>query len=243
MIELNQKLYKLEELMKRTLGLFLLIVLICSYPLFAQESSNDPYTAQQPDQITLEELFLGLQNIPIEYFEEMIISSNNHDALMMIVTILAQNNDPQSIELLIRLIDPNYVQMVNGQVINDWWDVKVEAIIALGKMKAKEAVPALIKILQTSNDPIVKAYAAMALGQIGDKSAVDTMLIQLQIVMASWKSENLPLLYGLIVGLGDLGDPKAVPVLLQISQGPYPAFIRQVAVASLKKVSTSGSGS
>lgn len=225
--------------MRKNFLLIIVSIFFFSITIFAQGTSNDPYTAQQPDQITLEELFLGLQNIPIEYFEEMIISSNNHDALMMVVSILAQNNDAQSIALLIRLIDPNYVQMVNGTVINDWWDVKVEAIIALGKMKAKEAVPVLIKILQTSNDPIVKAYAAMALGQIGDKSAVDVLLIQLQIVMASWKSDNLPLMYGLIVGLGDLGDPKAIPILLQISQGPYPSFIRQVAVASLKKVSSS----
>lgn len=225
--------------MRKNFILIIFCILFLSSIIFAQGTTNDPYTAQQPDQITLEELFLGLQNIPIEYFEQMIIASNNHDALMMIVSILSQNNDPQSISMLIRLIDPNYVQMVNGTVINDWWDVKVEAIIALGKMKAKDAVPILIKILQTSNDPIVKAYAAMALGQIGDKSAVDALLIQIQIVMASWKSDNLPLLYGLIVGLGDLGDPKAIPILLQISQGPYPAFIRQVAVASLKKVSTS----
>jgi len=225
--------------MRKNFIFIIFCILFLSSIIFAQGTTNDPYTAQQPDQITLEELFLGLQNIPIEYFEQMIIASNNHDALMMIVSILSQNNDPQSISMLIRLIDPNYVQMVNGTVINDWWDVKVEAIIALGKMKAKDAVPVLIKILQTSNDPIVKAYAAMALGQIGDKSAVDALLIQIQIVMASWKSDNLPLLYGLIVGLGDLGDPKAIPILLQISQGPYPAFIRQVAVASLKKVSTS----
>lgn len=225
--------------MKNNIFLFIFLILMFSCTVLGQGTSNDPYTATQPDQITLEELFLGLQNIPIEYFEEMIAASNNHDALMMIVSILSQNNDSQSIALLIRLIDPNYVQMVNGTVINDWWDVKVEAIIALGKMKAKEAVPILIKILQTSNDPIVKAYAAMALGQIGDKSAVDIILIQLQIVMNSWKSDNLPLLYGLVVALGDLGDPRAIPVLLQISQGPYPSFIRQVAVASLKKVSTS----
>jgi len=225
--------------MRKNFILIIFCILFLSSIVFAQGTTNDPYTAQQPDQITLEELFLGLQNIPIEYFEQMIVASNNHDALMMIVSILSQNNDPQSISMLIRLIDPNYVQMVNGTVINDWWDVKVEAIIALGKMKAKDAVPALIKILQTSNDPIVKAYAAMALGQIGDKSAVDTILIQIQIVMTSWKSDNLPLLYWLIVALGDLGDPRAIPVLLQISQGPYPSFIRQVAVASLKKVSTS----
>lgn len=225
--------------MRKNLIFIIFCVLFLSTTILGQGTSNDPYTAQQPDQITLEELFLGLQNIPIEYFEQMILASDNHDALMMIVSILSQNNDAQSIAMLIRLIDPNYVQMVNGVVINDWWDVKVEAIIALGKMKAKEAVPVLINILQTSNDPIVKAYAAMALGQIGDKSAVDALLIQIQIVMASWKSDNLPLLYGLIVGLGDLGDPKAIPVLLQISQGPYPSFIRQVAVASLKKVSTS----
>lgn len=216
-----------------------LLVFLFSVNIFAQGTSNDPYTASQPEQVTLEELFLGLQNIPIEYFEEMIIAANNHDALMMIVSILSQNNDPQSISLLIRLIDPSYVQKVNGVVVNDWWDVKVEAIIALGKMKAKDAVPILIKIMQTSTDPIVKAYAAMALGQIGDKSAVDVLLIQLQFVMNSWKSDNLPLLYGLIVGLGDLGDPRAIPMLLQISQGPYPAFIRQVAVTSLKKVSSS----
>lgn len=225
--------------MKKNILILSLLIFSFSLNIFAQGTSNNPYTASQPEQVTLEELFLGLQNIPIEYFEEMIIAANNHDALMMIVSILSQNNDAQSIALLIRLIDPSYVQKVNGVVVNDWWDVKVEAIIALGKMKAKDAVPTLIKIMQTSTDPIVKAYAAMALGQIGDKSAVDVLLIQLQFVMNSWKSDNLPLLYGLIVGLGDLGDPRAIPMLLQISQGPYPAFIRQVAVTSLKKVSSS----
>lgn len=229
----------MEEFMRKSFFIFLLCMMFLSIPIFAQTTTDNPYQAQQPEQVTLEELFLGLQNIPIEYFEEMILAANNHDALMMIVTILGQNNDEESIKLLLRLIDPNYVQMVNGVPINDWWDVKVEAIIALGNMKATEAVPTLIKILQTSNDPIVKAYAAMSLGKIGDKSAVDPILIELSIVMSSYKSENLPLLYGLVVALGDLGDPKAIPVLLQISQGPYPAFIRQVAVASLKKVSTS----
>jgi hypothetical protein len=45
----------------------------------------------------------------------------------------------------------------------------------LGRMKSKEAVPALILALDDRND-VVRAWSAWALGEIGDEAAIDPLI-------------------------------------------------------------------
>ncbi len=55
-------------------------------------------------------------------------------------------------------------------------EVRRAAAKALGKLKAQEAVEALIQALQSDPDTNVRRAAAEALGQIGDKQAVEPLI-------------------------------------------------------------------
>lgn len=50
--------------------------------------------------------------------------------------------------------------------------VRQVSAMALGILRAKEAVPALARLLEEDSEPFVRSQAAVALGQIGEKSAL-----------------------------------------------------------------------
>jgi epoxyqueuosine reductase len=52
--------------------------------------------------------------------------------------------------------------------------------VALGNIKSREAIPALINALD-DGEPLVRGHAAWALGQIGSRSAVTALRGRLQI--------------------------------------------------------------
>lgn len=225
--------------MNKKLIIVLVFVAIFSISIFAQEGEdNNPYNTEEPENLTLEELFLGLQNIPLESVKTVIEAGNNHDLLLTMIQVLKNKGDDESVDLLMDVLDIGIknVSTQNGKILNDFWDVRVEACIALGELKAKKAVKKLQETLISDPDPIVKTYAAIALGKIGDKSAVPTLINMLNYYKSEYRSQTAPLFYGIIVALGDLGDPQAFAILLEISQGPYPQFIKQTAITSIKKI-------
>jgi HEAT repeat protein len=79
---------------------------------------------------------------------------------------------------------------------------------ALGALKAKEGVDALLR-LAGSNDDKTKEAAVRALGDVGDPRAVDALI-------AIADGEKQPFIRKMAIeALGKLGDPKAVPVLVK----------------------------
>src|SRR2546422_730478 len=56
---------------------------------------------------------------------------------------------------------------------------RLEAAWRLGRKKVKEAVPSLIKALDDP-DQIVRGMAAWALGEIGDRAAIDPLIDSLE---------------------------------------------------------------
>lgn len=230
--------------MKRNIFFLLIILFLFPGLIFAQQQqqsgSNNKYSTETPEDLTLEELFLGLQNVPVDSLAQIVQAGDDHDLLLVTIQMLAANKSKEAIDLLIKILDigVNNVKTENGVIVNNFWDVRVEAAYILGELKAKEAVPKLVELLQKDNDPIVKAYVAMALGKIGDTSVVPLLINLLQMYKSEYKSSNAPLIYGLIVALGDLGDPQAYGVLLEVSQGNYPMYIRQMAIQSIKKIQT-----
>lgn len=91
------------------------------------------------------------------------------------------------------------------------------AASALAKMKAAEAVPALIKALKKplaikSRANKAKVAAIEALRKIGDKKAVPALI---DIADGSPNKQDFFLNKRAIVALGALGDPEAVPVLVR----------------------------
>lgn len=90
---------------------------------------------------------------------------------------------------------------------SDPYGVVREAVRALGRLKAKDAVPGLVRVLDHPED-WVALYAAHALGEIGDASAVPAL-------MAKLSPESPPrVTLAAIEALGHLKAKDAVPALI-----------------------------
>lgn len=85
--------------------------------------------------------------------------------------------------------------------------VRREAVLALRRLGAVRAVPALIEILKTETDPGVKYDIARALGTLGDQSTVFT-LANLLMKEKGWYVKS-----ACVEALGHIGSDKAVNIL------------------------------
>jgi cyclophilin family peptidyl-prolyl cis-trans isomerase/HEAT repeat protein len=84
--------------------------------------------------------------------------------------------------------------------------IRRRAAIAIGRVGLAEAVPALVKVLQTDADAEVRQMAAFALGLIGDQSAVEPLRAAV--------ADPLPLVAGRAAeALGLINDTATAPVI------------------------------
>ncbi len=84
--------------------------------------------------------------------------------------------------------------------------IRRRAAIAVGRVGLPEAVPALVKLLQTDTDPEVRQMAAFGLGLIGDQSAAEPLRAAV--------ADPLPLVAGRAAeALGLLNDTASAPVI------------------------------
>lgn len=81
---------------------------------------------------------------------------------------------------------------------------------ALGRLKAKKAVPKLLELIDKSRNNYVVLEAVRALGKIGDSSAVE------KLSEIATSHENKFMRKNAIIALGDIGDPKATDALVEM---------------------------
>ncbi len=103
-----------------------------------------------------------------------------------------------------------------------------EAVRNLGLKKDKEAIPELIHSLKNDEDDNVRAFAALSLGRIKDKSSVGALIEALN-------DERLVVKIEAIRALGKIGDHQAIPMLLPLIENPDPRLRCEVA-SSLGKL-------
>jgi HEAT repeat protein len=94
----------------------------------------------------------------------------------------------------------------------DWVDHGriVKVILALGE----PAVPRLIEALG-EEDGFVRAGAAEALGEIGDRRAVEPLIAALALPADSEEAEHVEACVQIVVALGRLGDSRAIAPLIK----------------------------
>lgn len=68
---------------------------------------------------------------------------------------------------------------LRGQLADKHWDVRAEAVRALGDRRDRAAVPVLARLLAGDRSLRVRAAAAQALGWIGDEAAVPDLIAAL----------------------------------------------------------------
>lgn len=111
------------------------------------------------------------------------------------------------------------------------WIVRSEAALALGRLKAKEAVLNLIGVLREEKVTQVKAAIIRALGLIGDNRAVPVLIHQLRFAKEEY------LIYETIIALGRIGDKAAFVELLAAAQDDKRTdLVRQEAIKSIDKI-------
>ena len=114
---------------------------------------------------------------------------------------LGEMGDPEAIQPLIRLLSVNDFQ------------TRAAAAIALGRLRAVEAVPALLACIdQGPNDIIMRAWAITALGEIASDEAVPRLIE----VLGS--PDDRSLWRTAAIALGAIGDARAVQALKQAAK-------------------------
>jgi len=107
--------------------------------------------------------------------------------------------------------------------------VNERAIAALGVRKDEQAIDPLIKILKEEKNEIVRNLAAIALGKIGNKRAVEP-LIQTMNNDVYWIRAPAA------TALGDIGDKQAVDALLLSLKNDNNSMVRTEATLALGKI-------
>lgn len=111
-----------------------------------------------------------------------------------------------------------------------------DAAVSLGHVRHASAVQPLIEALTNADGfthPVVRAAAAASLGQLGNRRAVDALIVATTDSMAEASAEA-------IRSLGLLGDPRAVAPLVDILRNADGFFVGSTRRAALLALATLG---
>lgn len=158
-------------------------------------------------------------------------SPSSRAELRMRVEALLGRRESASAEAWSELGDEARALLV--ELLDDWSIRSNEALFhrtisAVGALRVKRAVPALSALLRDKSESnLTQAYAANALGRIGERSAVDAL------------AESLPVKDDMVrrqvaMALGRIEDDAAIPHLLQL-RGDSSVAVVEVADAAVQR--------
>lgn len=96
--------------------------------------------------------------------------------------------------------------------------VRRAAINAVGKLGIRDLARVLLPLLQTE-DARIQRTTITALRRLGAVEAIPELIAMLEASMAAPTPRDLPVVKTLVIALGDLAAPTAVPVLLRVLRG------------------------
>lgn len=122
--------------------------------------------------------------------------AKDEETIVLLTERMAQTRSPLTVdELLEALKDPRF-------------NVRFEAIVAIGRMRPEERlINALVEVL-LSNQPALSVVAAWSLGRLGDDRALEPLRQGMHARYRSVQAHS-------VRALGTLGDESAVPVMLE----------------------------
>jgi HEAT repeat protein len=118
--------------------------------------------------------------------------------------ILGEIGDPAAVKPLLDALD------LSAAPERDAADANVAIAGALGALRAREAVPALVKLARSS-DGFTSVAAIDALGAVGDPAAVEPLLA----IVGDEQAQPFAVRKALLA-LGHVGDARAVPAVLRM---------------------------
>jgi HEAT repeat protein len=147
---------------------------------------------------------------------------------------LGKLKDPRAIESLSKMVDPTkrlFTMAGDGKTSDStteksaseqlkeegvkYSDIILEAIKAIGKIKSKKGISALVKALNDEGDGTVRGKAALALGKIRDPKAVQPLIDRLTEEKYWYVRRDI------IQALEKFKSPKALPELVKKTSDMY----------------------
>jgi hypothetical protein len=131
------------------------------------------------------------------------------------------------------------------RLVNNYPDVRRQAVKYLGTIGTKEAKTALIKVCTTDNEPMVLQEAIKSLGNIGlndNDDAVNAIVWITERLHNSTAPDNI-LAIAALDALDKFAqkdkrlDPNAMQLIMKISEGPYFTPVKEMAKQTLRNVS------
>jgi HEAT repeat protein len=119
---------------------------------------------------------------------------------------LGEFGDPAAAQPLVAAADPSY----GGERIAETHEANRRIAEALGKLRAREAVPVLLKLTR-SPDGFTQVAAVDALGEVGDPAAVETL-----VAIATGDDVEPFTSKKALLALGKIGDARAVPAVVRM---------------------------
>ena len=122
----------------------------------------------------------------------------------------------------------------NGRIMNNFPDVRKQAVFYLGELGAPESNPTLLKVVSTDNNTTVVIEAMRALGKIAinDDSETARTIAATVSRFYSTHPDNILALSALdtfekiAAANNGLRDRYVIETITRISEGPYPALVR-----------------
>lgn len=134
-------------------------------------------------------------------------------------------------------------ELVKLASTDDSVDVRIAALLALGRIGDSSVVQQVESILLKDESSNVQAYAAGLLGQWRLKRSVPALIEALKnrkVVTPAANEEvgNVPYAAA-IRALGDIGDPRATAILTEISQQDPVGWVRKAAAEQIRRIENS----
>ena len=121
------------------------------------------------------------------------------------------------------------VARINNREI-DYWRVRAESALALGRIGDREATPNLIRAAMNDKDIMVQMCAIRALGMLGDPAAVPRLMDMLENTTIDRVANEI------VFALGEIGDRRALPILLATTQRNFSASVHRRAREAMRKL-------
>ncbi|MBN1524489.1 MAG: HEAT repeat domain-containing protein [Spirochaetales bacterium] len=217
----------------------LVILLLSTGIVFAQDTKKEE---------SIEELYLSNPNVRYAY--EISMAEDRDDKLLAIDEIGrlidegVSAQDEQQIAMILEDLASQGTTVIireNGRVTNYYPDVRWEACRILAKVQSdegkKRAVKALVNVLRQDDDPIVKAKAVLALGEIGtNQDNTAARAIATAVTEQDYMAPNNNFAMSSIIALEKLSDSddgitdaSVLSALVKIMQGNYSRTVKNKA--------------
>jgi len=205
-------------------------------------------------ELTIEELFL--KSVEFQILREKAASDDREiklsalDDLEKRIDSGVSGSDADQIEFIceyLGLEGSGRISRENGHQINDFPEVRRRAANLLGRLGTEEARNALVRILLIDDEPMVKAEAAYALGNIGlnpNDQTVQAINFAYNMEDPTQPDQNFG--YAICLAIeklaqktpGGLKDPDAYRLLVKIAQGNYLRTVKSKALQVLDEIRT-----